>query len=93
MVSLLNIIGQTASDVPLSKPTEMGQLFLQLDEHFRSLSEDSRVAQSLMSSSELGQRLKSCVQNLGMACIELVKLGARRRNFPNDQVCFLMKHR
>ncbi|CAK5082389.1 unnamed protein product [Meloidogyne enterolobii] len=88
MVSLLNIIGQTASDVPLSKPTEMGQLFLQLDEHFRSLSEDSRVAQSLMSSSELGQRLKSCVQNLGMACIELVKLGARRRNFPNDQRIF-----
>uniref|UniRef100_A0A1I8B1N6 Vinculin n=1 Tax=Meloidogyne hapla TaxID=6305 RepID=A0A1I8B1N6_MELHA len=88
MVSLLNVIGQTASDVPLVKPTEMGQLFLQLDEHFRSLAEDSRIAQSLMSSSELRQKLKTCVQNLGMACIELVKIGSRRRTFPNDQRLF-----
>lgn len=88
MVLHLNVIGQTSSDVPLVKSTDMGQLFLQLDENFRSLAEDSQIAQSLMSSSELKQKLKSGVQNLGMSCIELVKLGNRRRNYPNDQVNF-----
>jgi hypothetical protein len=91
MVSHLNLIGQTASDVPLVKSpdiAQLGQLFLQIDEHFRSFSEDSRIAQNLMISSVLGQRLKSSVQNLGMACIELIKIGTRRHNFPNDQRLF-----
>jgi talin len=64
------------------------QLSLRLAESFRSLTEDTQIAQNLMNSPELGQRMKSGVQRLGTVCIELVKLSGQRRNYQNDQVFF-----
>lgn len=42
----------------------LGQLSLRLAESFRSLAEDTQIAQNLMNSPELGQRLKAGVQKV-----------------------------
>jgi hypothetical protein len=86
MVANLNEIAQSASDAPLIPAHDLGQLSLRLAESFRALAEDTQLAQNLMNSPEMGQRIKAGVQNLGTVCIELVKLNGQRRNFPNDQV-------
>jgi len=89
MVTALNEIAQSASDAPLVQPNDIGQLSLRLAENFRSLAEDTQIAQNLlMNSPELGQKMKASVQKLGTVCIELVKLSGQRRNYPNDQVFF-----
>lgn len=86
MVSLLNEIAQKALDTPLTQPQELGSLLLRLAENYHELAENTRVAQSLMSTPELGQKLKVGVQKLGTVCIELVKLGGQRRSYPEDKV-------
>ena len=90
MVASLNEIAQSSSDAPLVPPEELSQLTLHIDRSFTSLAQDAQVAQNLMSSPELGQRVKIGVQKLGTICIELVKSSGQRRMFANDHVLSLL---
>uniref|UniRef100_A0A183BVZ7 FERM domain-containing protein n=1 Tax=Globodera pallida TaxID=36090 RepID=A0A183BVZ7_GLOPA len=85
IASILNEMAQNASNAPLTQPQELGTLSLRLSENYRELVEAVQITQNLMSSPELSQKLKMSVQKLGTVLIELVKLGAQRRNYPADQ--------
>uniref|UniRef100_A0A914HYR3 Talin n=1 Tax=Globodera rostochiensis TaxID=31243 RepID=A0A914HYR3_GLORO len=85
IASILNEMAQNASNAPLTQPQQLGTLSLRLSENYRELVEAVQIAQNLMSSPELSQKLKMSVQKLGTVLIELVKLGAQRRNYPADQ--------
>ncbi|KAL3090978.1 hypothetical protein niasHS_007353 [Heterodera schachtii] len=85
IASLLNEMAQNASDAPLTQPEHLGTLSLRLAENYRELAEIVQIAQNLMNSPELSQRLKMSVQKLGTVLIELIKFGAQRRNYPTDQ--------
>lgn len=88
MVDALNEVSQIASDMPLVESEEveaLGHMSLRLAERYRDLVEDVRVAQNLITSPNLAQKLKVSVQQLGTASTELVKVAGQRRQYPTDQ--------
>lgn len=88
MIEALNEINQIASDMLLVKAEDLGQLSLYLAERYKELADDARIAQNLLISPDLAQKVKLTVQKLGTSCIELVKVAGQRRQHTNDEVCF-----
>lgn len=58
---------------------------LQLSQQYAQLAEDSRFAVSAAHSPDVAQKIRSSVQELGTACIELVKQAGAVRAHPDDQ--------
>ncbi len=57
----------------------------QMTKHYQALAQDCPVAVASAPSAEVGQRVRSAVQELGTACIELVKNGGACRANASDQ--------
>lgn len=90
MVNALNEISQIATDMPIAEAQDLGQLSLRLAERYKELVEEARIAQNLITSPNLAQKIKVSVQKLGTVCIDVVKGAGQRRAHPNDEVKFLV---
>ncbi len=81
----LEEIARIARDMPITDPKVLGQLAVRLSEVYAQVAEDSRQAFATVTSSDIAQRLRVAVQQLGTANIELVKIAGQRRAHPHDQ--------
>lgn len=88
MVNALNEISQITTDIPIAGTEDLGQLSLRLAERYKELVEEARIAQNLLTSPNLSQKIKVSVQKLGTVCIDVVKIAGQRRAHPNDEVNF-----
>ncbi len=73
------MVSKSYSDV-----SALGPLALELSRNYGQLAEDSRGAAATAAGADVAQRLRSAVQELGKACIELVKRAGTCRAQPND---------
>lgn len=90
MVNALNEISQIATDMPITETQDLGQLSLRLAERYKELVEEARIAQNLLTSPNLAQKIKVSVQKLGTVCIDIVKIAGQRRAHSNDEVKILI---
>lgn len=67
-----------------SDPQELGNLAQQLYNNYNQLAEDSRGAQGACASNDISQRIRSSVQELGHATIDLIKLAGSVQSNPSD---------
>jgi talin len=67
-----------------SDPQELGNLAQQLYNNYNQLAEDSRGAQGSCASNEISQRIRTSVQELGHAAIDLIKVAGSVQSNPSD---------
>lgn len=90
IINTLNEVKQIETNMSSTEPKNLGLFCLQLAEHYENLVNDTRIAQNLLASSDLAQKLKLNVQKLGTGCIEVVKTACQRLQHCNDEVKFLI---
>lgn len=88
MINTLNEINQIVSNMSFIEPDDLGLLSLHLAENYKNLVNDARISQNLLTSTDLALKVKLTVQNLGTACIEVVKIAGQRRQYSEDEVKF-----
>ncbi|KAI8785908.1 talin-1 isoform X12 [Biomphalaria glabrata] len=88
MVRLAKQIARTAQDMIGKSTTNVGQLGVlanQLTRDFVALANDSLGAAQAANSTEIGNRIRSTVQDLGKSCVELVQDAGNLQGNPTDQ--------
>ncbi|KAH9509677.1 Talin-2, partial [Bulinus truncatus] len=88
MVRLAKQIARTAQDMIGKSTTNVGQLGVlanQLTRDYVALANDSLGAAQAANNSEIGNRIRSTVQDLGKCCVELVHDAGNLQGNPSDQ--------
>ncbi|XP_071498741.1 talin-1-like [Diadema antillarum] len=88
MVRTSKAIIKTAQDMVTkanSNVAELGTLANQLQHHYNKLAQDARGAQA-STNQEVADRIKKTVQDLGHACISLIKNGGTVQGNPTDNM-------
>lgn len=88
MVKTAKAIIRTAQDMVTkanSNVAELGTLGNQLQHHYNKLAQNARGAQA-STNQEVAERIKKTVQDLGNACINLVKNGGTVQSNPTDNM-------
>ncbi|XP_059140472.1 talin-2-like isoform X4 [Physella acuta] len=88
MVRLAKQIARTAQDMIGKSTTNVGQLGVlanQLTRDFAALANDSLGATQASNNTEIGNRIRSTVQDLGKSCVELVQDAGNLQGNPTDQ--------
>ncbi|KAG1695569.1 Talin-1 [Nymphon striatum] len=74
-----DMVAKSSTDV-----AQLGHLGATLSHNYTRLANDARGAMAATSNSEVGQRVRSSVQDLGNSCISLVKAGGACQSNPGD---------
>jgi talin len=83
---LVRLIQQTVKDMSICGVNELGQYAQQLTQTYNFLIIECKGAMATCSSKELAMRIKTTIQELGRACIELVNLAGNLQNNANDKI-------
>lgn len=87
MMNSTKEIAKTAQDIVIkssSDPEQLGHLATHISTCYQHLAIDAKSASLTTGSAESGQRIRSSVQDLGKATIELVKASGACQMTPND---------
>ena len=67
-----------------SDVSQLGPLGAAITHLYSQLAMDTQGAVAKTTSVDIALRIKSCVHDLGQACIDMVKTGGARQGTPND---------
>ena len=67
-----------------SDVNQLGPLGAAITHHYSQLAQDTQGAVMKTTNVDIAMRIKSCVHDLGQACIEMVKTGGARQGAPRD---------
>uniref|UniRef100_T1J0N6 FERM domain-containing protein n=1 Tax=Strigamia maritima TaxID=126957 RepID=T1J0N6_STRMM len=87
MVNACKEIARTAQEMVTksgSNPAELGSLAANLSHNYARLSDDSRGAVAVTTNNDVAVRIRSSVQDLGISCIDLVKVAGNCQACPGD---------
>lgn len=85
MTAYLEEMRRTAQGMPHLSAGSLGSASLNLSEKYKLVAGDARHAVTLLSDSDMAQRLKVAVQKLGTSCIESVTVAGAKRAHPEDE--------
>ncbi|XP_037077227.1 LOW QUALITY PROTEIN: talin-2-like [Pollicipes pollicipes] len=88
MVRTVREISKTSQEMSqksATEPGQLGQLAADISHHYSQLAADSRGAVMVANNSDISNRLHSSVQDLGQACVGIVKSGGSCQAAPGDQ--------